>query len=175
MASCVDHGEWDSRFFACPKCFKGGDVRFPLRAVAWRYRYGSTGMWKYVDRLEDVNPGEHYEVEPLFNNEAATASFVRPEVVANEPCKHHVERRGYSRGYDMCWCDGCGKLLWASDGVIPADKEKNDDYGTWCAQRVAAWGCQSETDGSARCSRACGNCVMSVNAALSPLAHKETP
>lgn len=97
----------------------------------------------------------------------------RPEVEPNEPCKHRVERRGYSRGYDMCWCDGCGKLLWCSDGVIPAGKEKNDDYGTWCAQRVVAWGCQSETDGGARCSRACGNCVMRVNAALSPLGRPE--
>lgn len=34
--------------------------------VAWRYRYGDSGMWKYADKREDVNPGEHYQVEALF-------------------------------------------------------------------------------------------------------------
>jgi len=30
MASCTKHGEWPLRFFACPKCFKDGDVSQPI-------------------------------------------------------------------------------------------------------------------------------------------------
>lgn len=30
MASCTEHGEWEPRFFACPKCFKDGDVSKPI-------------------------------------------------------------------------------------------------------------------------------------------------
>jgi hypothetical protein len=35
--------------------------------VAWRYRYGPTGMWKYANTRDDVNPGSEYEVEPLYS------------------------------------------------------------------------------------------------------------
>lgn len=31
MASCTKHGEWPLRYFACPKCFEGGDVSKPIR------------------------------------------------------------------------------------------------------------------------------------------------
>lgn len=34
--------------------------------VVWRYRYGKTGMWRYVEVASDCNIGEQYEREPLY-------------------------------------------------------------------------------------------------------------
>jgi hypothetical protein len=36
------------------------------KPVAWRYRYGPKGMWKYADDKADCNPSPNYEQQPLF-------------------------------------------------------------------------------------------------------------
>ena len=34
--------------------------------VAWRYRYGPKGTWKYADDKADCNPSPNYEQQPLY-------------------------------------------------------------------------------------------------------------
>lgn len=91
------------------------------------------------------------------------ALIPRSMVTAPDPiCKHPHILRGYARKHDTAWCDDCGKLTWASDGLIPANATEKDDYGDWCRTRVIAWGCKAEADRGAKCARPCGHCPMSI-------------
>lgn len=44
----------------------------PAQPVAWRYRYGAGGEWKYVDREDECNPMESYTREPLYAQRSMT-------------------------------------------------------------------------------------------------------
>ena len=51
-------------------------------AVAWRYRYGKKGSWKYTEYVSDTNPSEVYARQPLYaspqpGGDARAVEFIR--------------------------------------------------------------------------------------------------
>lgn len=58
MASCTEHGEWERKYFACPKCFKDGDVSKPIN----RSRDDKSHERPEWIALKGDHDGAHFEI-----------------------------------------------------------------------------------------------------------------
>lgn len=76
MASCVEHGEWEMKFLACPKCFKDGDVRQPMSYPPDR---------QFVDSLaiKPIDAWTGQEKMRLHNIATRATQSARPEVLCS--------------------------------------------------------------------------------------------
>ena len=81
-------------------------------------------------------------------------------------CEHKGQiNRGYQGGYDLAWCDDCGVITWASDGLISNEEARRSDRHKWCEKRVVAFGCTKEASGEKVCTNWCAQsyCAVSLN------------
>ena len=68
--------------------------------VAWRYRYGPKGMWKYADDKADCNPSPNYEQQPLYlRADGGTAKV--PEFKPSENDLYEMARFSFIPGEMM--------------------------------------------------------------------------
>lgn len=61
-------------------------------------------------------------------------------------------------GNNQSWCDGCGVIVWESDGLsvgVPGADER--DRADWCQRNVTAYGCGRESRGDKKCEHWCGS------------------
>lgn len=92
---------------------------------------------------------------------AKTAESVRDKRRKEPECKHeHIIRAN-----DIAWCDDCGTITWASDGLSKPGWQEADEkrQADWCSKRVVAWGCNAESRGEPRCEQWCqGPCPVNL-------------
>jgi hypothetical protein len=107
-----------------------------------------------------------------YSREKAVALLAELDASADKPegsaqavaCKHDGRiLRGYKNNGDIAWCDKCGQITWAGDGLIPDSCANRDDHAEWANKKLTAWSCASEADGEKRCANWCGHSYCTVS------------
>ena len=98
--------------------------------VAWRYRYGPKGTWKYADSAADVNPSPQYEQQPLYTAPSPASSI---EACSDEPpvifSAGTWTWSGDGRAYDSRELDAAA---WHKLKKPVSAKQASDEIGVGC-------------------------------------------